>query len=132
MKFFVASVLLFGQLLCGHAQAETCDGIRPPSDRWVRDMTNDSEFVFFGTIISVENGNGGVQELQFHIIKQLKGSFGGTGFSSGWGPGFPLTPNEPRVFFVSPDKQLLSCSNYKYYFTDSGMQAEVLGVMKGT
>ena len=132
MKFVVISVFLFTQLLCGRASAETCDGIYPPTDRWVRGMTEDSDFIFFGTIVSITDRAAGVQELQFNIIKELKGKLEGPGLSSGWGPNFPLTINEPRVFLVTGGKQLQSCSEYKYYFTDRAMQAEIKAILKGT
>ena len=131
-KFIVVSSLLIAQLLCGRASAESCDGIYPPTDRWVRGMTEYSDFIFFGTIVSIKDGAAGVQELQFNIIKELKGKFEGPTLSGDWGPGYPLTIDEPRVFFVSGDKHLQSCSEYKYYFTDRAMQAEIRAILKGT
>ena len=131
MKFAIASVLILSQLFF-QVDANTCDGIYPPTSRWIRNMTRGSEFIFYGTIVSVVDKDRGVQEIQFRIDKQLKGNFSGTATSQDWGPGYPVEVNETRVFFVNSDRSLISCSDYKYYFTDKGMQAEIRSAVKGT
>ena len=131
MKFLFAFALLLTQLFA-EVQARTCDGIYPPTDRWVKDMTGASKFIFYGTIVSVVDRGRGVEEIEFRVEKKLKGEFGGTAISQDWGPGYPVGVNETRVFFVGSDGALLDCSEYKYYFTDKGMQAEVRSVVRGT
>lgn len=74
----------------------------------------------------------GVQEIRFRIDKNLKGNFSGIATSQDCGPGYAVEANETRVFFVGPDRSLLSCSDYRYCFTDKGVQAEIRSALEGT
>ena len=91
MKILVAFSLFLAQMFAG-VHANTCDSIHPPSDQWVRGMANDSKFIFYGTITSVVDRGGSIEEVGFKIDRQLKADSAAQRFHE---TGDPVTPLKP-------------------------------------